>query len=199
MRGRDVAVSVLALAATAALCLAAAAQVTQIHLELVVPGARVDTPVPPDCTVWHELYPDHCAPRHQDAYEDDGDGFISACDRITLDGVSGHVEWVGPTYHLLPVGNSRQGMYLEPTTLSGGRNPVCETWHEVYPNHCIAHHVDGWEDNGDGLLGPCDIVIFMGEPWHLEEIGLNIIVVPDSPVEPGTWSRLKGLFRTLFN
>jgi len=93
----------------------------------------------------------------------------------------------------------RQSRYVEPTGVSAGRDPTCEMWHEIYPDHCLAHHVDAWEDNGDGLLGPCDVIYFAGEPWHLVGVGLNIAVTPDSPVEPGTWGQLKELFRTLFD
>jgi len=195
MRGL-VAVSALLLAA-ALLAAGPPAAAQTVHLELVgVPG-RADMPVPLNCTVWHELHPNHCAPRHQDDYADDGDGFVSVCDRLVLDGVSYHIEWIGPTYYLegMP---GRPGKYLEPMEPGRDGSPVCETWHEVYPSFCIAHHVDGWEDNGDGFLGPCDMILLGGELWHLQEVGFNIIVTPESPVEHGTWGRIKDIFRTLF-
>ena len=180
----------------ASLVLPAAAQT--IHLEFVGAPGRADVPVTPVCSTWHELYPSFCLNHHQDGYADDGDGFISACDWIVLDAVNCHIDWVGPTYHLVSITDQRLEMYLEPQEGAPGRNPVCETWHEVYPDYCVLRHVDGWEDNGDGSLGPCDIIYFAGEPWHLADVGLNIIVTPESPVEEGTWSGVKRLFSTLF-
>ncbi len=184
-------------AALAAACVPAAGQ--SVHLEFVgVPGRPGGMPVPPTCSTWHELYPTHCAVHHQTDYGDDGDGLVSACDQIVLDGVSYHIDWVGPTYYLQGIPGRQGGVYLEPQSIPG-RDPVCETWHEIYPNYCLAHHVDAWEDNGDGVLSPCDMIWFDDTPWHLEEIGFNIIVTPDSPIERGSWSRIKQLFRTLFS
>ncbi|NNF08249.1 MAG: hypothetical protein HKN21_15910, partial [Candidatus Eisenbacteria bacterium] len=57
-------------------------------------------PAPPDCSTWHELYPAYCANSHQDSYMDNGDGCLSACDEIVLDGVTYHITWVGPTYYM---------------------------------------------------------------------------------------------------
>lgn len=195
MRSRNRASVPLIAALLATMWIPAAGQV--MHLEYVgIPG-RADVPVPPACSTWHELYPNHCTDRHQTGYGDDGDGFVSVCDQIVLDGLSYHIDWVGPTYYLEGIPGRQGGMYLEPQDVPG-RNPVCETWHEVYPDYCLVHHVDAWEDNGDGVLSPCDMVWFADEPWHLEAVGFNIIVTPDSPVEPGSWSRIKQLFRTLF-
>ena len=180
----------------AAMWVSAAGQ--SIHLELVGTPGRANMPVPPVCSTWHELNPSYCTVHHQTGYTDNGDGLVSVCDHIVLDGVSAHIDWVGPTYHLIPMTRPVPDKYLEPQAPGSGRSPVCETWHEIYPNYCLTHHVDGWEDNGDGLLGPCDVVQLAGEPWHVGEIGFNIIVTPDSPVDPESWSRIKQLFRTLF-
>lgn len=195
MKSRNRVSVLLTAAALAAACVPAAGQ--SIHLEFVgVPG-RADMPVPPVCTTWHEIYPNHCTPHHQTGYGDDGDGFVSVCDQIQLDGLSYHIDWVGPTYYLVGIPGRDVVMYLEPQEIPG-RNPVCETWHEIYPDYCIAHHIDAWEDNGDGIVSPCDMVWLNDVPWHIESIGFNIIVTPDSPVEPDSWSRIKQMFRTLF-
>lgn len=34
--------------------------------------------------------------------------------------------------------------------------PICTTWHELYPDFCNGYHLSDWEDNGDGILSPCD-------------------------------------------
>jgi len=163
-------------------------------LELLVPALRDD--VPPDCSSWRELYPMHGAIVHQDGYVDDGDGAISACDHITLDGQEYHIELVGPTYHLVQPG-TRQEAYMEPRVPTDGRNPMCEIWHEVYPDWCNEWHVDGWEDDGSGDVSVCDWVFINGIMWHIEEIGLNIYVVPQSPVEPTTWGKIKAFVSDL--
>ncbi len=95
-----------------------------------------------------------------------------------------------------------QSIHLELTGTPGRVDmpipPDCSTWHELYPDYCIAHHIDAWEDNGDGIVSPCDMVWLSDQPWHIEDIGFNIIVTPDSSVEPESWSRIKQMFRTLF-
>jgi hypothetical protein len=184
-----------------ALCLAAGgaqAQV-QMHLDLqVMPTKTLDNAIPPNCSMWNELYPVYGGVHHQDAYEDDGDGFISACDYIILDGSRWHIIWVGPTY-FTTCGHGNQH-YLEPTVEQTGENPVCETWTQVYPEYGLSWHIDDWMDgNANGLLDVCDIVVIPGEYLHIDRIGLNIIVEQaTTAVEPSTWGRVKSLFNTLF-
>jgi len=164
------------------------------------PGPRgvEDSTIPPDCSTWHELYPNYCVPHHQDAYDDgDGSGTITPCDNITLDGVCYHIVWVGPTYFMSEVGGGE--LVTEPTEPQSGGDPTCEIWHEVYPVYCNEWHVDGWEDNGDGELSVCDNVLINGIWWHIDEIGLDIEVEPDpSAVESSTWGKVKSLFRDVF-
>ncbi len=167
----------------------------QLHLELM--NVTRD-PIPPDGSNWHELHPMFCAMHTQDAYEDNGDGVISACDNINLIDDTGalhgwHITWVGPTYYLVNVVNPEDFGYLEPTEPQGGGDPTCEWWVEIYPNFGVQWHIDAWDDNGNGVLDECDFVSLGGETYHVERIGLNILAEPGDPVssEQKTWGQLK--------
>ncbi|MBC8367776.1 hypothetical protein H8E52_10230 [bacterium] len=150
--------------------------------------------IPGNCSTWHELFPAHCTPHHQTEYEDNGDGMLSACDYIYLDGERYHVEWVGPTYYL------DCDIVTEPLGDSNPNDPVCEEWIEVWPNHGMVRHVIGWEDNGDGVVSPCDIIYFSdGLICHIADIGTNIRVNPDgSATGESTWTKIKGMFSNMF-
>ncbi len=186
-----------------------------IHLDLesAPPGGSPAGPgIPADCATWHEIYPANCTPHHQDAYGDaDGDGMISPCDMIKLNGVDYHITWVGPTYYVTcfppdgspPVSN----IVAEPVqTDPGSQSPVCEIWHWIWPpeRHCQEVHIASWEDsNGDQVFNECDQVnIFEQGPaypptfYHIDRIGVDIIVEPPTQIEQeSTWGFLKALFR----
>ncbi len=200
---------VLAVVLVATLAPEAFAQ-DQFHFELVLPQEGATRDIPPDGSTWHELYPTMCIMHSQTGYDDNGDGFVSECDYIYIDGVRFHITWAGPTY-VLETGPTEDGRppvqekFVEPTGFIGpdGRNPICEIWHEVWPEYCLEWHVEDWEDNGDQQVTPCDWVLIwdgFGEPqqWHVVEVNQNIIAVPDSPVEESTWGRIKGFFSDLF-
>jgi hypothetical protein len=184
----------LSLACAALLFLAIpVAASAQIFLELL---EVTKAPIPPDGSQWHELYPAFCTIRTQDAYEDNGDGVISPCDRFSLDGEGYHIEWVGPTYALVPCGAGGEPDFLEPVEPQTGGDPTCEIWREVWPDHGMEWHVDDWVDNGDGVLSVCDMVYIGGLCYHIENIGLNVNVRPDGPVDSDgeTWGRIKSRF-----
>lgn len=164
----------------------------QRHIEFL--GSPILDPIPPDCSDWHELHPNFCYVDHQDGYEDNGDGVVSACDVIILGGVRYHIDWAGPTYWLVPVAGGDEH-WVEPSEPTGG-DPTGEIWHEVYPVFCQEWEVVGWEDNGDGVLSECDMVTLAdGITYHIAEIGLNIEVTEEpSPVEQSTWGKIKSMF-----
>jgi hypothetical protein len=168
------------------------AQLPQLHLDLV--GAVSDV-VPPDCSVWQELFPSYPLPHHQDGYEDNGDGVISPCDYIILDGVRYHVTWTGPTYFTTCLHNNQH--YLEPTAPQTGEDPTCEIWQQVYPTF-TQYHIDDWYDgNTNGLLDVCDIAVVLeiNEYLHIDSIGVDIIVEPvPTATEESTWGTVKKLF-----
>jgi len=163
----------------------------QLYLEFAGTPIR-DIPV--DCSEWHELFPTFCLIHHQDDYVDNGDGVVSICDVIVLNGVRYHVDWVGPTYVLENQGTGDRRWY-EPTEPLPPTNPVCSFWHMVYPDFCTSHHVDGWDDNGDDVVSECDFIWIDGIAWHVVEVGLDITVTEEpSPAEQTSWGHVKSLF-----
>ncbi len=184
-----------ALIVVAVLALLVVPAAAQRHMELIA-SPILQEPIPPDCSDWHELHPNFCIVDHQDAYEDNGDGFVSECDVIVLSGTRYHIDWAGPTYWLVPVEQGSEH-WVEPTIPDPGGDPIGEIWHEVAPDFCMEWEVIEWMDNGDGILSPCDVVMFAGDPnaYHIAEIGLNIEVTEEpSPVEESTWGRIKAFF-----
>lgn len=176
----------------------AVANPVTLYLDLAPSPEKVTSAeIPGTCAAWHELFPSYCIDHHQTDYNDgDGDSLISACDNIQLDGIWYHITWVGPTIFLSC--DTDQSSW-EPTEPQTGDDPTCETWTEVHPDFGNLAHVDGWSDNGDGVLSECDFVLIAGQSCHVDRIGLNIIVEPGSPtsIEESTWGRIKGLFRKL--
>lgn len=150
--------------------------------------------IPADGSTWHELYPMFCMDRQQTQYEDNGDGIMSHCDYIYLDGERFHIEWVGPTYYL------DCDIIMEPMGESNPDGPICEEWIEIHPQHGAIRHVVGWDDNGDGVVSPCDVIFFHdGLMCHVADVGTNIRVNPDgSAASESTWGKIKGLFKNLF-
>ena len=184
---------------------ATAGVAADLHVELVVPTrpggpAPLVGPIPPAGSSWHEIYPAFCATYTQDGYEDNGDGVVSACDRIRLNGVLYHIEWAGPTYWTTcstTPGGPGPTVAFEPTQPSTGENPICQIWHEVYPNFCQQIHIDSWHDNGNGVLDVCDVVDNLTPEgpryYHIDRIECNITIREvTTPVNPSTWSRIKG-------
>jgi len=188
----------------ASLPTSAGGPVGTLYLDLENPGFRGG--IPGDCSTWHELYPAFCAPHHQDSYDDaDGNGEVSVCDVIRLNGIDFHVVWVGPTYHTTcsdqPGGPPLGTAIFDVQNLNPDGNPLCEIWHEVYPEFCHTIHIDSWIDgNENGFLDECDIVdtntpegIFF---YHIDRISLDIIVEPGTvSVEETTWGKIKNFFR----
>jgi len=159
-------------------------------MELDAPPPRED--ITDNCSTWHELWPNFCAVSHQDDFEDNGDGVLSPCDYIHLDGHRLHVDWVGPTYWL------DCDLILEPIDPQPG-DPVCQEWIEIWPNYGNLWHVDNWDDNGDGEVGVCDFIVVSGVGMtftcHITEVGLNIHVRDDgTPTEDSSWGGIKRLF-----
>jgi len=185
--------TVFAIALVALLAVTASGQ---ICLELGGSPVRYD--IPDTGSPWHELFPNFCVMHNQTGYSDNGDGVVSECDAIFLDGLMYHIDWAGPTYYLY---NTETGdvKFLEPTSDDPGANPVGEIWHEVAPAYCTEWEIMGWDDNGNGVVDPCDIIVLAGDTlWHIEEVRLDITVSPESPVEDSTWGQIKSFFRNLF-
>lgn len=184
----------------------------QIYLELTsraAPGKgfrMLDDGIPPAGSIWHELYPAFCADHTQTDYEDNGDGIVSVCDYILLDGTRWHIADVGPTYwttRIPPNGGEPTTVVFEPTDPAPG-SPVGQIWHEIHPSFCDQIHVDSFHDgDGNNELSVCDEIDVVTPEgtvfYHIDRIELDITIEPgpDVPAEPSTWGRIKALLNRL--
>lgn len=141
----------------------------QIHLDL---ESTTNLTAGWGCTNWHELYPVNCNPWHLDRIE--GDGQLRACNFAWFNGLRFHIDWVGPTYFLDCLGIIAEPIG-DPTV---DADPIGEVWHEVYPDYCTEHVVDGWEDaDGNGSISECDIVILDGVlVCHVRRVSTDVII-----------------------
>jgi len=151
---------------------------------------------PPDGSGWHTLHPPDafCTNGVQTDHDDvDGDGNMSFCDNIQIDGVWKHIEWCGPTIRIRSQQPGRQDLlYIEP--IEGDRQ---YQYHEVSPTYCNIITTT------TPITHECQIVWVESPPedvgeWHVEAIETNIRTNGGSPVNPGTWSKIKNFFSSLF-
>jgi len=67
-------------------------------------------------------------------------------------------------------------------------DPADTQWHELWPIFCREYHLSTWEDNGDGVLSPCDRIDMYekpdGEvrPYHVENVTITLLVAPPKNV-----------------
>ena len=165
--------------------------------ELVAPVRGYDPTWAPDSTTtWHTLHPPElfCTNGVQTDHDDvDGDGMMSFCDNIQIDGVWKHIEWVGPTIRIRYLENGRAVKYIEPVEVPGRQFQ----YHEVSPIYC------NLIETTEPIEYVCQEVWIEFPPedvgwWHVEAIETNIRTNGGSPVEnPSTWSQIKNWFRKL--
>lgn len=179
--------------------------VTPLYLDLVdVPfrpgrGPSLQTFVlPPNGSVWNELYPNFGTARPQQNLIDNGDTFLSIGDVMRFSGIDYFVSWAGPTY-LMNCGATSTAW--EPNLgPHNDTNPIGETWSEIHPNFGATVLVTGWTDNGDTYLSSGDILVVQvngGAPTTctINATGCDVTLdpVPVVPSEKITWGELKSL------
>ena len=120
----------------------------RIEIDVVKVDKITQAPVPapptpppfPNCEIWHEIEPDFCVFWHQEDYIDNGDGVISRCDYMKLEGEWYHVvavqynEYDSYTYlGLKRVYPSERRIYLD----------VDPPWkvHEIHPTPSVTFDV----------------------------------------------------------
>ena len=109
------------------------------------------------------------------------------------------------TCYQYPGGPPVRQLVAEPHTTNPTEDPVCEIWHEVWPQWCREFHIHSWIDgNNNGKLDECDyvdVIEVAGYPpvyYHIDRVSCDIIVSPaDKPVKAKSksWGWLKNLFR----
>jgi hypothetical protein len=77
---------------------------------------------------------------------------------------------------------------MENVTVVDLTDPVCSYWMDTPPTLYVPAHIEGWVDNGDGVLSPSDqIWLYKNKPdycetewWHVEAVdvaGSSVIIV----------------------
>ena len=188
-------VTAFALLALVALAMPAGADEV---FELMAPIRGYDPTWPADGSSWHTLHPPEllCSNGVQTGHDDvDGDGNMSFCDNIEIDGIWKHIEWVGPTIRIRGTQPGRDVVkYIEP--IEGPDRQY--QYHEVSPTYCNIIHTT------EPIVSVCQIVWVEHPPedvgeWHVEAIETNIRTNGGSPVDDSTWGKIKALFMRLVN
>ncbi|MBU8932996.1 MAG: dockerin type I repeat-containing protein [candidate division Zixibacteria bacterium] len=134
-------------------------------------------------TYWHEVYPEYCVVHRLEWWEDNGNGYLDSCDYIGMSSEEGSV-----SYHIT---DNKPDIISQPVPpwipddppgpgeppplppfqwefdevignfVPGGQDPTGTEWMELYPNHGEAWDLERWMDNGDGILGHDDTVLFV--------------------------------------
>ncbi len=176
---------------------------------------HIGPPVPPDCSSWHELWPAFCTNLHQGGYIDNGDGVVSECDYIQLEGIWYHITYV--YQEELPSGDwltriqvvRAEEEHRAAAEVETALPPDCIMWHELAPDFCTFLHQDGYVDNGDGEISVCDYIKLEGVWYHIiavyyTESRDGRVLVEISLSEPmagapesidSSWGRIKSEFR----
>jgi len=192
MRGFAISLAMLAVVA-----IAVPAVGQEYYYEYAPIDRAYDPTWPADGEEWHQLFPNYCIYDEQTDHDDaNGDGYIDVCEHIWINGEQHHVEWIGPTYKLVAMRPSEDGRpvlpkYAEYAGMEDGRQHV---YHEIYPTFCNEFETE------EPIEYECQEIYIFYPPedagwWHVEEINTNIRTVPQSPVEPGTWGKIKAWFR----
>ena len=155
----------------------------------------IDPTMPID-TWWHELYPTYSIVRQLIDWADNGDGYLSPSDQITMD-----EEGTLKDYH---VDDMRITMHwtFKPDLVEEGAgepwelwyelpaDPTGSVWHQVYPVYCRYFEITGWTDNNDsGGFDPSDQFTIMyyddgsTAEAHLDSVSIDIFV-SEKPAPP---------------
>jgi len=132
----------------------------------------------PEGTAWHEVIPEYCNVYllvQWDFWEDDNcNGVLDVCDDIWLLNVTGGEPQGEPEdWHVVDI---TYDLILNEKI----SDPMSTYWQEIYPDYDIWYVIDGWTDNGDEILSPCDyinITDVIGGPteeYHVENVTLTI-------------------------
>ena len=181
-----------AIGVLAFLALLAASAGAQTYFEY----STMVTDTPTSGAIWNEIWPEYGTSHVQNDYDDNGDGRVGIGDSVVLSDVSYTIDWAGPTYRLSGFASDSAWIAEPAYEAYSVQDPTGLTWYELYPQFMRELVVEGWEDNGDGRVGPRDRVYVRGQWWQLYGVRLSIIGMAASPVEESTWTGIKELFRS---
>jgi general secretion pathway protein D len=151
----------------------------------------------PDCTLWHEVWPDYSNVYHIiDWIDSDWSGNLTYCDWILFEG--SEIWW--------HVDNVATDLILNEKIM----DPVCTIWHELYPNYSNYHHVTSWEESLEdpypGRLSPCDQIDMenLTDPeqptkwYHVDRVTLTLNMSNIDYPEEFMFIEFKGPFEDLY-
>jgi hypothetical protein len=163
----------------------------------------------PTCTDWLELYPLYGNGYHIDGWTDGqlegelGHGLLSPCDDVIMTPIPGgpseeyHVENVTLTIEVTnPLDQEPRPSYFYEFDNDGNFSemyipkvePVCTWWEMVWPWFQHEYlHIDGWDDNCNGVLDFCDNITLGGVLMHVEDVAVDMTVMIEEPPPPFYW------------
>lgn len=123
-------------------------------------------------STWHEVWPFYSSSMNITDWIDQCNGVLDYCDWIELYDLN--VDFYYGWWHV-------EELSIDIILNEKIDDPTGIIWHELYPDCCI-HDYDtiDWEDNGDGLLNPCDNVTLVQSPtgytdkYHVENMTLTL-------------------------
>jgi len=158
------------------------------------PYAATTEPVEP----WHELWPDYCTPREVTEWADNGNGVLDPDDYLGISTPASAIEW----WRVLRVTFTITLDFGEPLPpdeqiFFDWQGPPIEhapdfplgPWQEVYPNYSTPWTCVNWFDNGDGLVGFDDWMLFEGPggdiiELHVAQRATDIDIMRQEPRPP---------------
>jgi hypothetical protein len=160
----------------------------------------------PTSTDWLELYPLDGNGYHIDGWTDGqlegelGHGLLSPCDDVIMTPIPGgpseeyHVENVTLTIEVTnPLDQEPRPSYFYEFDNDGNFSemyipkvePVCTWWEMVWPWFQHEYlHIDGWDDNCNGVLDFCDNITLGGVLMHVEDVAVDMTVMIEEPPPP---------------
>jgi hypothetical protein len=123
-------------------------------------------------STWHEVYPIYCPSYNITDWTDNCNGVLDFCDYIELHDLYADIYYGWWHVEELSIDIVLNEKIDDPTGI---------IWHELYPDCCINDYETlEWEDNGDGLLNPCDNITLALLPsgltykYHVENMTLTL-------------------------
>jgi len=123
-------------------------------------------------STWHEVWPFYSASMNITSWIDNCNGVLDYCDWIELHDLYADIYYGWWHVEELSIDIILNEKIDDPTGI---------IWHELYPDCCIYDYETlGWEDNGDGLLNPCDNITLaqyptgLTEEYHVENMTLTL-------------------------
>ncbi len=123
-------------------------------------------------STWHEVYPFYSSSMNITQWTDNCNGVLDACDHIEMYDLN--IDFYYGWWHV-------EELSIDIILNEKIDDPTGIIWHELYPDCCVNDYETlGWEDNGNGLLNPCDNVTLallptgLTDEYHVENMTLTL-------------------------